>query len=63
MEFSGPAAYPLLILVGLGVALLLVVLFALKSMLKMTKSCLVLGALGIFALFAAALAVLWALAR
>jgi len=64
MESLGSSAYlPLLIAAGLGMVLLLVMSFVLKSMFKMAKAYLVLGILGIFVLCAAALAVLWALAR
>ena len=64
MESLGSSVYlPLLIAAGLGMVLLLVMLFVLKSMFKMAKAYLVLGILGIFVLCAAALAVLWALAR
>jgi hypothetical protein len=62
MEFLGQNTYLLLILIGAGV-LLLVMLFALKKTLKMAKTCLVLGFLGVVILLAAVLFALWALAR
>jgi hypothetical protein len=64
MESLGSSAYlPLLVAAGLGIVLLLVMVFVFKSTFKMAKAYLVLGILGIFVLCAAALAVLWALAR
>jgi len=56
------SVYLVLALVGLGV-LSLVMLFALRSMLKLTRTCLVLGVLGIFLLLGAALLVFWVLMR